>query len=217
MTLMSADTQTIRAVRVFPYYPGVALELDAVAEGDVAQYAQGWLAGQAYHMLRIENAQITRPLHVGAAYACTGIGPDATPLKTHWLFCTATAPVLSFGISTSGPTPAACTAILPQVDALIVELEELREIVCVFSGSGGETLQSQAQIGRRGWLVMTRIGCPQRIGILVEDPVLPSALCPGAAGIVLTARAERTTQSVCLRDLCCIRAGDTALFLRKEA
>ncbi|SIT07387.1 hypothetical protein SAMN05421759_1144 [Roseivivax lentus] len=217
MDLLTAQTQEITGVSIFPYYRDVPLELDAVAHGASGRYETGFFAGQSYHRLTLDDVRITRALHVGATYSCTARGPDDRPLKTHWLFCTSLAPRLSFGLSKGWGAPAGCTAILPDIDGLLVELEELTDLVSVFPSPLVENSVCEAQIGRKGWLVMTRIGCPQRIGILVEDPVLPSSMCLGSTGITMAARAVRTTQAISLGPLSCVRDGDAALFLRMEA
>lgn len=217
MDVLTAQTQELRAVSVFPFYRDVPLELDAVAHGASGQYETGFFAGQSYHRLTLDEVRITRALHVGATYSCTARGPGDRSLKTHWLYCTALTPRLSFGLSKGWGTSASCTAILPGIDGLLVELEELTDLVSVFHSPLVESGVCEAQIGRKGWLVMTRIGCPQRIGILVEDPVMPSNMCLGSTGITMAARSVRTTQAISLGPLSCVRDGEAALFLRMEA
>lgn len=216
MELMTAQTQTIRSISIFPYYRGVPLEVDAVAHATSGRYQSGFFAGQSYYTLDLDDAQHIQDLHVGATYTCTALGKDDKPLRTHWLFCTAVAPVISFGISKHWSNPFAFAAILPQIDNVIVHLEALTDLVAVFPPSVHDSSLSQAQIGQTGWLVMTRIGCPHMIGILVDDPILPTSMCLGSSGHVIAARSVRTTQSISLDSLSCVSARDSALFLRMD-
>ncbi|MBY5934722.1 hypothetical protein KUV51_17070 [Tateyamaria omphalii] len=212
--MITAQTETITDISVFPYYRGVPLEVDAVAQARKGKYVAGFFAGQSYYTLDLTDPVAADDLHVGATYTCTAVGQDARPIKTHWLFCTAIDPTPTFGISRHWSDPGNFVAILPQVDSVLVHLEQLSDITVVFPRRAGESSLSQAQIGRSGWLVMTRMGCPQMIGILVDDPVLPSGIAQGSRNIVLSARAIRTTQSISLDTMTCVSTSDTALFLR---
>ncbi|KIC48173.1 hypothetical protein [Tateyamaria sp. ANG-S1] len=214
--MMMAQTETLEDISIYPYYRGVPLEVDAVAQARRGSYVSGFIAGQSYYTLDLIEPLAAHDLHVGATYTCTAIGPDKRPLKTHWLFCTALAPSPKFGISKHWSNPNSFFAVLPDMDTILVHLEELTDIVAVFPSAAGSTSLSQAQIGRTGWLVMTRIGCPHMIGILVKAPILPSGITQGSRDIVLSARSVRTTQSISLDALTCISTSDEALFLRLD-
>ena len=216
--MMTVQVEELSDISIFPYYRGIPLEVDAVARGGVGRYESGHFAGQAYHTLVVDQADIKADMHVGATYTCTAQS-DATQgrLTTHWLFCTSVGDTLSFGISRHWSDPGCFTPVLPQIDSVLVQVEELTDIVALFPVSGPEGSVSQARIGASGWLVMTRLGCPSMMGILINDAVLPMSFCEGSGDIVLAARSVRTMQSITLDSLSCVSAKDTALFLRRVA
>ncbi len=216
MDFMTTQTRRLRNVSIYPYYRGVPLELDAVASAVSGVYRTDWFGGHACHRLDLEGARLLHELHVGATYSCCARDQDDQPLRTHWLYCSKTGPTPSFGVGLRIDDARGASALPPDDAAPVILLERLTDLVAVFPSCPGDTGLSQAQIGRAGWLVMTRVGVPGTMGILVEDPVLPSSLCPGSTGLVLAGRSSRTTQAVSLHNLRCVSAGTAALFLREE-
>ncbi|WP_299685356.1 hypothetical protein [uncultured Tateyamaria sp.] len=214
--MMTVQVEELSEISIFPYYQGLALEVDAVARGGVGRYESGHFAGQAYHTLVVDRAEVSGDLHVGATYSCTALsGGSNSRMTTHWLFCTSVGDAITFGISRHWSDPKCFSPVLPQIDSVLVQVEELTDIVALFPASGPEGSVSQARIGASGWLVMTRLGCPSMMGILVSDAVLPMAFCEGSDDIVIAARSVRTMQSITLDSLSCVSAKDTALFLRQ--
>ena len=216
VTMITARNETIREIRVFPYYRGVPLEVDAVGKASSGKYEAGFFAGQSYYTLDLDDWTEIREVHVGATYTCTAISKDGRPLKTHWMFCTSVAGRPTFSISRHWTDPNNFAPVLPLCDTSLVHLEQLTDMVATLPRAVGDDSLLQAQIGTSGWLVMTRIGCPHMIGILIDDAVLPSHMCQGASDLVITARSVRTTQSITLEKLSCVSTKDTSLFLRLQ-
>ena len=214
--MITARNETIREIRVFPYYRGVPLEVDAVGRAGSGKYKAGFFACQSYHTLDLDDWTEIREVHVGATYVCTAISKDGRPLKTHWMFCTSVAGRPTFSISRHWADPNNFAPVLPDCDTSLVHLEELTDMVATLPRAVGDVSIVQAQVGTVGWLVMTRIGYPHMIGILINDPVLPSHMCQGASDFVITARSVRTTQSITLENLNCVSIKDTSLFLRQQ-
>ena len=213
--MMSVQFEDLSEINIFPYYRGIPLEVDPVARKGVGRYETGHFAGQAYHTLTVDNADVTGEVHVGATYSCTALREGKGRMTTHWLFCTAVGKRLMFGVSRHWADPTCYSPMLPQVDSVLVQLEELTDIVAIFPASAPEGSVAQARIGQSGWLVMTRLGCPTMMGILVDDAILPMTFCEGAEGITLGARSARTMQSITLDRLSCVSTRDTALFLQR--
>ena len=214
VTMTMARNETISEIRVFPYYRGVPLEVDAVGMATSGRYEAGFFAGQSYYTLQLDDWSEIREVHVGATYTCTAISQDGRPLKTHWMFCTSVAGKPTFSISRHWTDPNNFAPVLPLCDTSLVHLEELTDMVATLPRAVGYNGIAQAQIGTSGWLVMTRIGCPHMIGIMIEDAVLPSHMCQGSSDLVISARSVRTTQSITLEKLSCVSTKDTSLFLR---
>ena len=214
--MMSVKAEDLNNISIFPYYRGVPIEVDAVARNGVGQYVTGQISGHTYYTLTVERAQVEEKLHVGVTYSCTALDHKGNRIRTHWLYCTSVAPILTFGISKHAANPNGFVPMLPHVDTALVHLEELTELVAIFPSSAPEGSLAQARIGLKGWLVMTRVGAPDSIGLLIEEPTLPTAFCEGASNIVIAARSVRTLQSICLDALDCVSTKDTALFLRCE-
>lgn len=215
--MMSVQVEDLTDVSIYPYYRGIPLEVSPVATKGVGRYETGQFADQTYHTLVVEKADVKQDLHVGATYSCRAMSGDGTRVSTHWLYCTSLGAQLTFGISRHASDPTCFTPVLPQIDSVLVQVEELTDIVALFPPSTPEGTVAQARIGATGWLVMTRLGCPSMMGILVNDAILPMTFCEGADGITLSARSERTMQTVTLRGLNCVSAKDTALFLQGAA
>jgi len=213
--MMSVHVEDLTEISIFPYYRGLTLEVDPVARSDAGRYETGHFAGQTYHTLVVEQADVDRDLHVGATYSCTAHSAESGRLTTHWLFCTSLSSHLTFGISRHWSDPACFTPVLPQIDSVLVQVEALEDIVAILPTAAPEGSVAQARLGTSGWLVMTRLGCPSVMGMLVDDAALPMTFCEGADDITLTARSVRTMQSVTLNRLACVSAKDTALFLQK--
>lgn len=214
--MMSVQVEDLTEISIYPFYRNVPLDVAPVATKGVGRYETGHFAGQTYHTLVVEQADIAQDLHVGATYSCSGLLGGEARMTTHWLYCTSRGPQLTFGISRHGSDPTCFTPVLPQVDSVLVQVEELTDIVAIFPPSAPEGSVAQARIGASGWLVMTRLGCPSMMGILVNDANLPMTFCEGSDGITLSARSVRTMQTVTLRGLCCVSAKDTALFLQRH-
>ena len=213
--MMSVQVADLSEINIFPYYRGVALEVDPVARKGVGRYETGHFAGQAYYTLTVDQAEATEDLHVGATYSCTALRDGEQRMTTHWLFCTSVGARLTFGVSRHWADPRCFSPVLPQIDSILVQVEELSDIVAIFPAPAPEGSVAQARIGQSGWLVMTRLGCPSMMGILVDDAILPMTLCEGSEGIKIGARSVRTLQSVTLENLSCVSAKDTALFLQR--
>ncbi len=204
-------------IRVFPHYRDVPIEVEPVAKNGTGQYVSGQFLNQTYHSLALDNAVLVGELHIGATYNCVAVDEDGISLKTHWLYCTSLDPFPSFGIVQDWTQTGGFAPLLSKIDTPFVKLEELADIVTIFPSLPPVERHTQAQVGHRGWLVMTRMASPYAMGILVDDPSLPPSLSVGSQDITMTASCVRTHQSIGFDALTCVSAGGEALFLQRQS
>ncbi|MGC1497214.1 MAG: hypothetical protein WA790_15495 [Sulfitobacter sp.] len=215
--MMQAQETKLCDVRIFPYYRGIPLEVEPVIKGGDGRYVVGQLLSQTYHALSLDHAEMVEDVHVGATYSCSAVTEDGSPLKTHWLYCTSVEPVLTFGITQNLSQINSFAPMMPNVETPLVQVEELTDLVATFPSPLHAVGLAQAQIGHRGWLVMTRVNAPDAMGLSIESPSLPPAFCEGTSNIMISAKSVRTLQTISFGSLTCVSATDPALFLQQES
>lgn len=210
------NRQDVTDVEIFPYYPGVSLEVTPVISKGTGSYCSGQFMQNAFHQLTLENADIVGDLHIGATYSWSGRDADGNAVNSHWLICTENCDNPTFGVIRGGSQTAMIAPLLTDLDSSLIQLEELMDIVAVLRQPHNNHAQSQLQLGKSGWLVQTTVTAPSQIGILIAEPNLPPSFPEGAANISISAKSTRTLQTIGLDNLTCAKAGDTALFLRSS-
>jgi len=213
---MELSVQSLTDVKLFPYYADVPLEVPPYLTCGKADYARGTVNGLAYEGLKISpDMSAHAALQTGAAYVAFGQDPDGAHIQTHWMYCTQTGPNLTLGISLNHQSPGVC-APAPYLDrSLFLSLEPLEHIFGVSSYMPSNLDVYEFKLGVSGDLIATAFGAPHAMGIRVHDPFLPPHFLTGARKLTITARSTRTGQSIGLKKLVCVQAGNPAVFLQE--
>lgn len=210
---MRSTETTLTDVRVAPYFKGLPVEVEPLALGGVGTYVQGELLDAQYFRLILECDGEGSGLQVGVPYACSGQAPGGQRIQTHWLYCVALSPQIEFGLTRDWREADSFAPLLPGVREPLVRLEEICELVAVFSAPPPAVGVAQAKIGQRGWLVSSTVTTPHRLGVLVDGPSLPPMVTEGAEDIAVSAKVERTMQTIGFSSLTCAAASEGALLL----
>lgn len=213
--MFNTQETELRDVSILPYYCGIPIEVDPVIRGGVGRYVVGHLLSQTYHSLTLDRADIVDDIHVGATYSCSAVTDDGIAMKTHWLYCTSITPTVTFGITRNLCQANSFAPLMPHIDTPMIQLEELTDLVATFPSPVPSVGLAQAQIGRRGWLVMTRVNSPYAMGLSIESSTLPPVFCEGSENIMISAKSVRTLQTISFGALTCVSATDPALFLQQ--
>lgn len=206
-------SQTVTDISIYPYYPGIATEVAPVMFLSEGQFYCGQILGQQAFELKIEKGEVSGEVQVGAAYSWRGRDQSGEDISSHWLYCTDLGSAPTFGAICDWSRGGATSPLLPQTGGTLLKLEELSDIAAILSSPANTYGQAQAQLGKRGWLVMTTTTAPAYVGILIESPTLPMTFAEGTRDVSISAISVRTMQTVNLSRLYCAQLGETALFL----
>ncbi len=210
------QSRNISDIHVYPHYPGIATEVAPVVYNGIGTLSTGQIMGQEVHQLAISDGEMSGTIQVGATYSWMGRDHDGTHTTSHWLYCTSLSPKPTFGAICDWSRNGAVFPLLTEIDSELIYLEELSDFSAVLPAQNLAYGESQARLGKKGWLVMTTTTAPGFLGVLIENPTLPLTYAIGTKDISISATSARTLQSVGLVGLYCARVGDAALFLQSS-
>lgn len=168
-----------------------------------------------YCELVLDKEAETAGIEIGVPYSCIGKDESGTVVQTHWMFCTSRAPRGVFGITRDWRRAGGYAPLLAATEKPILKLEPVSDLTAVYAPLSPGNGIAQAQLGHRGWLVMTCLTMPHLMGFLIEDPLLPPIICEGTEDLTIAGSFERTMQSVGLSALTCVQTHGGALFLKE--
>lgn len=213
--LMRLSQQNLGSVTIYPYFPGVVCEMSPVIQGARAILQTGSLLGSTCCQLVLEKTKSAEPLLPGGSYSWKAINPDGSPVTSHWMFCSKPAPAPVFGVVRHwGPNPI-ITPLSGDLRDPILKLEPLTDIVAFLPPPIPGIGYARAELGHRGWLVLSSVVTPSCVGVLVEDPVLHTNIAVGGDQIAISAVSQRTLQTIGLEALQYVECGDAALFVKR--
>lgn len=209
--------RTLKELRIYPYYRDIAIEVPPVFVGGIAEYSTSISLGQSCEILKLVDGTPLEPFHLGATYF--GVGEDATgsSIQTHWMFCTKAGATPAFGIAVNPAVQGLEVPLALGIEEPLIKLEELADFRAVHNFPPFALGIAEMQLGTTGWLVSTRIGAPQRIGFLIDDPTMPPSLAPGARNIAISAKSIRTSQTIGCTALEFTHADQKTLFLQRAS
>lgn len=212
---MQTRVTRLHDIRLYPYYRDLSLEVAPVLAEACGRYVDGRIMHHQYTELLLDKETDLSSLRVGVPYSCAAVDPDGATIQTHWMYCTALHPRGVLGVTRDWRRPSGCAPLLTDAADPLQKLEKLTDLTTVYIAPPPSVGVAQAQIGQRGWLVMTCLTAPHMMGVLIEDPVLPPVLCEGSENVTISASSDRTLQVVWLDRLTCVSARGDALFLRE--
>ena len=210
---MFMQGKRVKNVQVFPYFLGISTDVEPVISGADGTYSTGQIMGSQFHRLELDEADNTQ-LHVGAAYSWKAELVTGQPLDAHWLYCTSVVGRPTFGAICDWTRDGQVSPLLAEPTSALIRLEELADITAILPTLYPDFGRSQIHLGKTGWLVMTTVTVPARLGILIESQSIPNSFAEGMGGIDVSAKSCRTMQSIGLSSLYFVKSGETALFLR---
>lgn len=212
--VLNMRRHAVTEIDVYAYYPGVSLDVAPLITQASGEYMSGQLLDCAYQQLTVSGPAGTGLLCLGGCYSWSGCPDGGRKMSFHWLYCTSVGACPTFGlISCSGSTPL-MAPLLPDLKADLIRLEEITDIAAVFRPPHGCFGSAQAQLGKRGWLVQSAVSVPICMGVLIADQLVPQSLPVGAGNISISAKSQRTLQSIRLDGLCRVPSAEMALFLQ---
>lgn len=214
---MYSNRIELHDVAIHPFYGALPLETEPVLTGARASYTDGRVLHHQFYALEFAPGTRGDMLRPGAAYSCIGRSADGAPFLTHWLYCTAVAPRPVLGITCDWVRRGSCAPLLGDPAAPLIVLEELSDLALVTIGPPPTPRVSQAQIGKRGQLVMSSLTAPHLLGIQIDRADLPSGVSEGTRDLTISAQCARTLQVIALDGLTCVQARERTLFLTGAA
>jgi len=211
------QSRNVSDIHVYPYYPGVVTEVAPTVYRATGTLSTSQIMGQQVHQLAITSGEVSGTIQVGATYSWRGRDHDGEHTTSHWLYCTSLTPQLTFGAICDWSRNGAIFPLLSEIDSELIYLEELSDLSAVLPAPNSAYGESQARLGKKGWLIMTTSTAPGFMGVLIEKPTLPLTYTIGTSDISISATSTRTLQSISMAGLYCERIGDTALFLKANS
>lgn len=208
--------QNLTEISIFPHYPNIPIEVEPVIQNGSGRYVSGQCLNHSFYSLALDQTDAIEGLNLGAIYGCSALTDDGSSTRTHWLYCVSVSPSPVFSISRNWSQPNCFAPLWSNIDTPLIKLEELNNLVAILASPTPSLGLAQAQIGRRGWLVMTSITTPHTMGLLIEQPTMPPMFFEGSENIMISAKCVRTLQSIGFDALTCVSVGDSALFLQRD-
>lgn len=203
-------------LNIYPYYRSVPVELAPLATGGEGIYVEGCMLGHQYYELEIASEVPSSPFVVGGTYYMTGYNELGGTMQTHWLYCTSVAPKLVFGLTCNWSKSGSESPLLARALDPYIRLEKVTDIVSVVASPPPAIGLVTAQMGGEGWIVMTSLTTPFKLGVLIEDPIVSPGMSEGTGNISISATSVRTLQTIGLERLICQTSSAPAVFLQGD-
>lgn len=210
---MQPIPQPISDVTVYPHIT-TPIELLPVITGASGTYSIGTLATNIFYNMSLSGGTQTSPLQEHAAYFAEAKDANGKTMRTHWMHCTETGPAPAFGLTVNLLHPGVTAAAAPLDDGAFIKIEELTDFTSIYSFPPPEIGSMKVDLGKKGWLIATRVGTPHLMGFMIENPSLPTFYPVGATGISISAKSVRTGQSVGYSNLKLESVSNSAVFLQ---
>ncbi|MDA7425637.1 hypothetical protein [Thalassococcus lentus] len=211
------QSRTVTDIEMYPYYPGITTEVAPIVVQGKGTLVTSSILGQQIYRLDLIDGILAEAVRVGAAFSWVGRDEAGARISSHWLYCTASGAKPAFGAICDWSRQGATFPLMSDAKAELIYLEELADISASLPTPSAPYAQSQARLGKKGWLVMTAMTMPGFMGMLIEDPTLPLSCAVGTSEISISATSARTLQTVGLSNLYCARIDTSALFLQGSA